>query len=119
LKEPLSSRSSRGPDSEARGGGPQPLERPEDPAREQQGADQRGERGGDRDREDLRVVVHPEHDPARGEDDGERQADGEQGQRRDLEAQRRQEPHRRRERDPRREDAEAEEERDDGHDRSR
>ena len=101
------------------GGRPQPLQGTEDPAREEQRADQRRERRGDGDGEDLRVVVHAEHHPARGEHDAERQADGEQRERDDLEPQGGEQPDGRRDGDSRREDAEAEDERDEDHDRRR
>ena len=80
------------PAGETRRGPAQPLQRPQDPAREHERSDQRRQRGRNRDRDDLRAVVHPEHDPAGGEHDDQRQAERREHQRDELELQAQQEP---------------------------
>ena len=97
----------------------QPLERPQDAARKQCGADERRQRRGERHRSDLDVRVHPEHHPARREHDGEREAHRAEHERSELQAQRRQQPERGRATDPRDEDDETEYERDADHARRR
>src|SRR5262249_1564318 len=66
------------------------LDRPQQPAGEQQRPDNGRQRRRRRDGEDLHVVVHVEHHPAGGEYGYERQAHGEQRERGGLQAQRRQ-----------------------------
>ncbi len=72
---------------ELRRGRAEPIQRAEDPAPEQQRATGGRERRCGRDCEDLDVVVHVEHHPARRQHRGEREHDGEQRERHELEPQ--------------------------------
>ena len=66
----------------------QPVERSNDPSSQQERSDERGDRRCNRQRDDLHVVVHAEHHPARAEHDRERQRRCKQREGGDLEAQR-------------------------------
>ena len=68
----------------------QTVDRRQDPARQQQRANDRRQRGCAREGEDLEVVVHVEHDKARRQDRTERQHDRQEGKRDQLQSQRRQ-----------------------------
>ena len=76
------------------------VDRPHDPAGQEQRSHHRRERRRSRHGEDLDVVVHVEHHPARGEHRSQRQHHREQGEARELQAQARQQTQRERRAQP-------------------